>query len=244
MTLKHYLCLFSFFPMAAMAAPQFDEGQLTAWYKGDLYNDPARGTYEPKPSLGKFRGTNNFFPRQTGSGARRYHMIMICSGAGCPIKMKHTITLPMINELKAVHAAEAAKCETYNASCELKALRKTVNKFERMILRDLLKPAPYEKVAASYVHEGSPGVKQHLNPIDCVDQSTNGITYLVVLAREGMMKLHRVIEPGYEGGVHFFTRIQNISTGSIYKFDLYHRGIIDPPDYIPYVKCYSGCDRR
>ena len=38
---------------------------------------------------------------------------------------------------------------------------------------------------------------------DCVDQTSNGISYLYVLAQKAMMRHHSIIEPGADGTHHW-----------------------------------------
>ncbi|MBS0253209.1 MAG: hypothetical protein JSR78_19290 [Proteobacteria bacterium] len=71
---------------------------------------------------------------------------------------------------------------------------------------------------------------------DCVDQTTNGITYLYVLAQRGLMRHHSIFEPGATFN-HHYTRIKS-DQGQIYSFDLYHRGDYGIPPFVECENCH------
>ena len=59
---------------------------------------------------------------------------------------------------------------------------------------------------------------------DCVDQAANGMCYLVILTKAGLMKHHTIYYPGLKASItpHWYTRIQK-PNGEVLAIDLYHR---------------------
>jgi hypothetical protein len=194
--------------------------ELIDWYKSNLPrgNEQTRGDL----SLG-FRRQRNRLPQ--GNSA------VICAGAGCPIKLPFTFTQAHIDRVR-------EKMQRYlmedTPAAERQALRAAVVEMELIVLHERLETLTRaEHLAYS--------VKSHKDysarfTQDCVDQATNGTSYLLILAKNGLMKHHRVIHPGqiniFIFQPHFFTRIQEIESGHIYRFDLYHRGRFGIPPYV------------
>ena len=56
---------------------------------------------------------------------------------------------------------------------------------------------------------------------DCLDQTFNGTSYLMILADAGLMKLHKVYYPGFTW-VHDYTRLQ-APNGLVVRLEMDHR---------------------
>lgn len=210
----------------------YDEAELLRWYRsfltrGDMYT---RG--DPSSAI---VGQRNKLPAATSQGYR----VIVCAGAGCPIKMPFVFTHAHLQTISNNMAAEriAKNCTADTPECERVALMKAMVDFEMIMHDNKLKRLPYWEYIA-YSIDGHSDFNSRLT-LDCVDQAVNGISYLYILARLGLIKHHRIIYPGQINiGViqpHFFTRIED-TNGKVYRFDLFHRGQFG---IAPYVLCMN-----
>jgi hypothetical protein len=219
------------FPSVAAAsaktkpAPAPNRAVLEAWYRSDF---PRGDQVTPGDVTLHIRSVSNQLPLDTGDGSKA----IICSGAGCPIKVPFVFSAAHLRRIKSDMAAAQAKanCVADTAKCEMIGLKAAATTMEKMVHNEkLMKLSLSEQQAYSVVPEDEVG-KATLQ--DCVDQTTNGITYLYVLAQKGLMRHYTLIEPGADG-IHHWTRIKS-DQGQIYAFDLYHRGEYGIP---PEVSC-------
>lgn len=205
------LFLFSaiFAASAASANGTVDDNSLRPWYKSNY----TRGRGYPI----------DVYPAKRGDAQQIY----VCSGAGCPIRLKFIFKS---NHRAAVTAVMNKVCVANTADCELKRLRAGVRYLETVVWKDLLYVVDSNEIQKAWYRNSQstltpePGYNQQLT-LDCVDQATNGTSYLIVLARWNLMRFYKVAPPGLEHlGMqpHFFTRLQTPSGGYL-KFDLYDR---------------------
>ncbi|HEY8279738.1 MAG TPA: hypothetical protein VIH99_08950 [Bdellovibrionota bacterium] len=201
----------------------FDMSRITRWYYGKM----DRGDYYEKRMV----------PQRLNDGYR----IRICSGTGCPIKIPFTVTRQHLDIVRQAveKARSSSSCNAGAAACERNVdLRVAVRTLEAIVWREKILTMSYEELKKYYA-EGlagrpnfglggdrtEPGLSQQ-RTMDCVDQASNGTTYLIVLNEEGYMRRNHVINPGMENFLiqpHFFSRIQDNESGARFQFDLYDR---------------------
>lgn len=210
----------------AAASGIVDDEALRPWYKSSY----TRGKGYPIDVYPKARG--------------EYQQIYVCAGAGCPIRLKIIFT----PSHRAIATREMDRvCTENTAACELQRLRAGVRALETVVWRDLLYKVDPREIRKAWDRNSErtltadPGQDQHLT-LDCVDQATNGTSYLIVLARWGLIRHHKIAPPGLEHlGMqpHFFTRLQT-PTGGYLKFDLYDRSNTSLKRRLPYVAVERG----
>ncbi len=207
------------------SAPLYNRAVLEEWYRSDF---PRGDKVTPGDYSLHIRPVSNQLPVDVGDGSRA----IICAGAGCPIKVPFTFTNAHLERIKRDMAAarSQAHCEADTAKCEMVGLKVAAVTMEKMVHDEKLSKLSLVQQQAYAVEPEEEVGKATLQ--DCVDQATNGITYLVVLAQKGLMRHHSIIEPGADG-IHHWTRIKS-DQGQIYSFDLYHRGEYGIP---PIVSC-------
>jgi hypothetical protein len=216
-------------PAKQKPAPSPNKAELEAWYRSDF---PRGDKSTPGDFTLHIRSVSNHLPVDTGDGSKA----IICSGAGCPIKVPFVFSAAHLRRIKSDMAAAQSKanCGADTAKCEMIGLKAAAVTMEKMVHNEkLMKLSLDEQQAYSVEPENEIG-KATLQ--DCVDQTTNGISYLYVLAQKGLMRHYTLIEPGADG-IHHWTRIKS-DQGQIYAFDLYHRGSYGVP---PEVSC-ENCE--
>lgn len=177
------------------------------------------------------RRTSNKLPLKVSS----QYQTTICSGAGCPLKIPFNFTMDHINRIKLEMKAalEKAKCLSDTPACERVALARAVVVMEMIVHDEYLLNMTTDQQRASSGSGSYESGKQLTQ--DCVDQATNGITYLWILAQENLIRHHQIVHPGQITILiiqpHFFTQIMDRS-GQVYRFDLYHRGRFGIPPYV------------
>ena len=211
---------------AAAASPVVDDNALRPWYKSSY----TRGKGYPIDVYPKARG--------------EYQQIYVCSGAGCPIRLKFVFT----PSHRAIAEREMNKvCTENTAACELERLRAGVRALETIVWKDLLYVVESREIQKAWDRNSErtlteyPGRNQQLT-LDCVDQATNGTSYLIVLARWGLVRYHKIAPPGLEHlgfQPHFFTRLQSPAGGYL-KFDLYDRSNTSLKRRLPFVAVERG----
>lgn len=150
-----------------------------------------------------YKGVKNAPPVKVQDGYRA----VICSGAGCPEKTRFTFTAA---DIQSVTDRMDAACTDFTEECGLKKLGAAMVEFE-MILYPVWKEAGRSLTW------------------DCVDQTSNGLTYLLILEDLGRLHGFEIVYPGHNTTwTHFFDRLKAPS-GDLYRFDLYHRGRFGVP---------------
>ncbi len=212
----------------------YDKAELERWFSSDIPRgrDLTKGDH----SLGVLPVRNQLPVKRTDG-----FKAIICAGAGCPIKMPFIYTNTHLVKVKNImdEARVKSTCLDDTPECELIALKAGVVAMEMIMHDEKLEPLSWAELKAYSVDDGSDFGKRLTQ--DCVDQATNGISYLYIFAHMGWLKHHKIIHPGQENLMiiqpHFFTRIQSLK-GAVLKFDLYHRGSFGIP---PYVTCLQNC---
>lgn len=200
--------------------------ELEKWLMSDLPR--GRESSVGDRSLGIPR-TSNHLPVKVANGYR----VAICAGAGCPLKIPFLITTQHIDKVVVEMIATRVTCAADSPECERAALSRAMVVMEMIVHDESLKSmTSAEQTAVSTT--GTYAVKKQMTQ-DCVDQATNGITYLMILAEENLLKHHQIVHPGRINIAiiqpHFFTQIKS-RDGTVYRFDLYHRGRFGIPPYI------------
>jgi hypothetical protein len=195
----------------------YDLPHLLRWY----YSDYTRSnTYEKR-----------LFPQRSGSTYR----VRICAGAGCPIKIPFVFTQAHLDRVKAAVDSAHGRCNG-DAECERQVtLRVAVNTLETIVWQEKLMPMTSSELQKywdesmanrpGFGGEPTQPARNQQRLMDCVDQASNGTTYLIVLNEEGYLRQHKLINPGINNGIqpHHYSRIKDVRTGEIFQFDLYDR---------------------
>lgn len=162
----------------------------------------------------------------------RGNWIKYCAGTGCQIKIPFTFTSRHIDDVKTLmhHARMGSDCLDNTAACERLGLQHAMRAMDKIVKREKLDRMSHdEAVKLSVMRDGneSGNFWEKINPKqqftrDCVDQAANGMSFLIVLANNGLVAHHTVISPGliHVPNPHFFTRIRD-SSGKTFRFDLY-----------------------
>jgi hypothetical protein len=203
----------------------YNKPQLESWFESDL----PRGDKSTQGDITlHIKSISNRLPVDVGDGSKA----IICAGAGCPIKVPFTFSSAHLRRIKSdmTDAQARAHCESDTAKCEMFGLKVAVVTMEKMVHNEKLRKLSLAEQQAYATEPEDEIGKATLQ--DCVDQTSNGISYLYILAQKGMMRHHSIIEPGADG-THHWTRIKS-DLGQIFAFDLYHRGDFGIP---PYVSC-------
>lgn len=209
------------------------KADLEKWYASEL----ARGNLSSfgNRSIGMPK-TYNRLPIKTAAG----YQSTICSGAGCQLKIPFVFSQGHLQTVAVEMAAERANknCTEDTAVCERTALARAVVVMEMIVHDEILAPMTSEQQEACSL-AGTYQVRLQLTQ-DCVDQATNGTTYLAILAEENLIRFHQIIYPGRINIMivqpHFFSQIRS-RQGEIFRFDLYHRGSFGKAPYVTCVNC-------
>ncbi len=209
-------------------------GDLEKWFASEIPRGRDR-------TLGDFSlkifGQTNRLPWLSPKG----FYAIICGGAGCQVKLRFEYTAAHLQTIENEMSAARSKnnCNEDTPACELVALKAAMVAFEMIVYQQKLAKMPADELRAYSVYDDANYGKRLIQ--DCVDQASNGVSYLYILAHLGHLKHHKIIYPGQENLAivqpHFFTRLQS-PDGKILKFDLYHRGRFGIP---PYVTCIERC---
>jgi len=202
--------------MSAEPNPQaevfFDRAGIVEWLNGSVA-----------------RGDGDF-----SNGIARGNWIKYCAGAGCPIKIPFTFTKAhIVKAAEAMQSGRAQKnCLANTPACERIGLQYGVRALDNIVKREKLDSISHAQVVKNSVMRDSNGDDpskffNDINPRqqltrDCVDQAANGMSFLIVLANNGLLAHHRVITPGlmFVPNPHYFTRIKEFG-GRTFRFDLY-----------------------
>lgn len=170
------------------------------------------------------KGVKNSLPRG--------NWIKYCAGTGCPIKIPFTFTAQHIKDVASLmhHARMGSDCLDDTAACERLGLQHAMRAMDKIVKKEKLDRMSHDEVVRnSVMRDSNEGGQfwEKINPKqqltrDCVDQSANGMSFLIVLANNGLISHHSVITPGliHIPTPHYFTRIKD-SGGKVYRFDLY-----------------------
>ena len=201
-------------PSIASAGALYDREGIELWLKSDI----PRGRGYP---------VRNALPQGT--------LIKFCAGAGCKIKASYAFSEAQLKAVAAVmeSARRNSNCTTDSPACERLALQYGVRAMDRIVRDQKLARMSLDDVVRESINKDNlndpENFAERLSPgqqllRDCVDQAVNGSSYLIVLGERGLVRHHRVIVPGMINlGLqpHFFTRVQELRSGAVYRFDLY-----------------------
>ena len=155
------------------------------------------------------------------------YLTMICTGTGCQYRIPVIWTKPMLDQVAATMGNAMNRCDPQSARCELKGLQRAVTIMEVQFRHKL------DKMSSSEIHAYMVTNASH-DPYlqDCLDQTFNGTSYLMILADAGLMKLHKVYYPG-STWVHDYTRLQ-APNGLVVRLEMDHRELgIGTGAYVP-----------
>jgi hypothetical protein len=166
-------------------------------------------------------GTKNAVPRKyyRKDGSQDGYLAVICGGAGCVKKVRFLFSEARLKRVQEVmvEARSRAQCFADTAECERVGLSAGVVEMEKMVWTGL------DGLEYNLEYDSDP---MRYNPSartqDCVDQATNGMSYVYILAEQGLIRHFHIVDPG-ENFMHHWTRIAD-DNGRVCEFDLYHRG--------------------
>lgn len=147
--------------------------------------------------------------------------VYICHGYTCRVVTPVTLSLAELNSISAPLQADLA-----DAGAERQAISEAVQRFERIV--------------GARVGTGSdlPGMQfgsNRADQMDCIDEATNTTSLLILLARHGHLRHHRVLEPSGRGFFldgrypHATAVIAESGGGSKWAVDSWPRANGEPP---------------
>jgi hypothetical protein len=144
------------------------------------------------------------------------YLAMVCIGTGCQYRIPVIWTKPMLDQVAATMGNAMDRCDPQSARCELKGVQRAMTVMEVQFRHKL------DKMSSSEIHAYMVTNASH-DPYlqDCLDQTFNGTSYLMILADAGLMKLHKVYYPG-STFVHDYTRLQ-APNGLVVRLEMDHR---------------------
>jgi hypothetical protein len=183
-------------------------------------------------------GTKNAIPRTyyREDGRQDGYLAVICGGAGCVKKVRFLFSKARLKRVQEVmaEARSSAKCLADIPKCERIGLSAGVVEMEKMVwtgLEGVEYNVQYDSDLMPWPMRYNPSARTQ----DCVDQATNGMSYVYILAKQGLIRHFHVVDPG-ETFMHHWTRVAD-DNGRICEFDLYHRGSA-PGAHYPGTGCF------
>ena len=144
------------------------------------------------------------------------YLMTVCTGTGCQYRIPVIWTKPMLDQVAAKMGSAMARCDPQSARCELKGLQRAMTIMEVQFRQKL------DKMSSSEIHAYMVTNASHDPYVqDCLDQTFNGTSYLMILADAGLMKLHKVYYPGLTWS-HYYTRLQ-APNGLVVRLEMDHR---------------------
>ena len=144
------------------------------------------------------------------------YLMMVCTGTGCQYRIPVIWTKPMLDQVAATMGSAMARCDPQSAKCELKGLQRAMTIMEAQFRRKL------DRMSSSEIHAYMVANASHDPYVqDCLDQTFNGTSYLMILADAGLMKLFKVYYPG-STWAHDYTRVQ-APNGLVIRLEMDHR---------------------
>lgn len=164
-------------------------------------------------------------PQKNGAGDYR---VTVCAGAGCPMKIPFTFSAAQLREIRLIGDRQRRNqgCSADTFRCELMAAQEMARQMEKLVVEQKLRRMSFEEMQKAYgdnVPFGGSFERNKQLDLDCVDQSANGSSYLLVLKDLGLLRHAEVQKPGYMLPSHWFTKLQ-ADDGGQYRVDFYHRG--------------------
>ncbi len=145
--------------------------------------------------------------------------IVVCHGYGCNYRTEVAFTDADRREFARLMAPGRASAEA-----ERKALRAAVAWFERRVGRvaGTANRTPSSAGAAGDPHEA-----------DCIDETANTTSFLLVLDLLGLLHHHAVAGPEPRGLTHMAASIRETKNGAVWVIDPWPHKNGEPPDLMP-----------
>lgn len=145
--------------------------------------------------------------------------IVVCHGYGCNFRTEVAFSDVDRREFARLMAPGRASTEA-----ERKALRTAVAWFERRVGRvaGTANRTPSSAGAAGDSHEA-----------DCIDETANTTSFLLVLDLLGLLRHHAVAGPEPRGLAHMAASIRETKSGSVWVIDPWPHKNGEPPDMTP-----------
>lgn len=144
------------------------------------------------------------------------YLMMVCTGTGCQYRIPVIWTKPMLDRVAVTMGSAMARCDPQSAKCEIKGLQRAMTIMEAQFRGKL------DRMSSSEVHAYMVANASHDPYVqDCLDQTFNGTSYLMILADAGLMKLFKVYYPG-STWAHDYTRVQ-APNGLVIRLEMDHR---------------------
>lgn len=168
----------------------------------------------------QFRDDYDFSPQFT-------HM-MICADIGCETRLKTGIEASEANDIRALFKSVT------NAAQERTAISLALGKFELYVGRQEMIQTWDDRAGNSHL-----GKMVNSRQTDCFAESHNATTYLLVLAREGLLRFHSVGDISRRGMIfdqHFAALIIDRQTQENLIVDTWFLANAYPAVILPYAK--------
>jgi hypothetical protein len=165
----------------------------------------------------------------------RGNWIKYCTGVGCQIKIGFTFSKEQIVRVASFMQTKRQEygCLDDTPQCERKGLQWAMRLMDRIVKENKLDRMSFEQTVKASVmrdnnREDPTKFFDDIHPEqqftrDCVDQAANGNSFIIVLANNGLIAHHKVVEPGliHVPNPHWFTQIRELESGRTFRFDLY-----------------------
>jgi hypothetical protein len=147
-------------------------------------------------------------------------LVIACTGTGCAYRVPIIYTEAMLDSVRLVMAMATGKLEPESPEEEIRGLEAAAVQMEHLLAAKLATLSGRELDAYRVK-----GATHDPWTQDCVDQAANGASYAIVWAEYQLMRFHRPYYPGFNNGLrpHFYARLQRVTDGDVYAFDLFHR---------------------
>ena len=149
---------------------------------------------------------------QFDADAPRGNTVTVCSAHGCRHKSTFTFTHRDIAALEAV--MKKARDDS-SAAGERRAIKKAIAWIENRIGRET--GTDKDRASLDFAGGGDP------TQMDCVDEATNTTSYLSVLAANGLLRHHEVLQPMAKDSplrwTHYFAIIREKASGQRWAVD-------------------------
>ncbi|MCP5368959.1 MAG: hypothetical protein H6907_07300 [Hyphomicrobiales bacterium] len=167
----------------------------------------------------------------TGYGPRP-DRFQVCHGYGCRLSDHVRLSAADWISVRAAFAPPAA-----DAAAERRRIAAAV--------------ALLERLSAPWAGTGDDGAEAHFlsggpGQMDCVDETLNTTTYLVMMADDGLLRWHRPGRPARRGRLvdgtwpHNTAVIEERATGRAWAVDAYFHANGQPPDIVPLDRWLAG----
>ncbi|MBZ0215102.1 MAG: hypothetical protein K8F25_00990, partial [Fimbriimonadaceae bacterium] len=159
-------------------------------------------------------------------------VVTVCHGYGCRIKTPFSIQESDIQHIRGIMGEFEGSSEA-----ELNGVQKVISYLERRVGKAIGTDKDRAKIETRGINNPSQQ--------DCIDEATNTTSYLMVLARHGLLQYHTVRRPEVRGywvdgkWPHWTAVLQNQDNNEEWAVDTWFRDNGVPPVVIPLADWYK-----